>query len=80
VLSTLIVELESSLPPLSSSLKEEVEEPKEECRESLSLSLGSSSSSPSSLLSSSSSNRAPLFKKRFNVKLLSCLLRAFVVF
>jgi hypothetical protein len=80
VLSTLIVELESSPPPLPSPslLKEEVGELKEECEES-SLSL-SSPSSPPSLLSSSLSNRAPLLKKKFNVKLLSLLLRAFLVF
>ena len=80
VLSTLIVELELSSSPSSSPLKEEVEEPKEECKESLSLPLSSSSSSLSSSLSSSSSNRGLLFKKRFNVKLLSLLLRALIVF
>src|SRR5277367_3874274 len=72
VLPTLMVELESSSPPSSSPLKEEVgEEPREEWRESLSRPLGSSPSPPSSSLSSSSSSRGLLFKKRFNVKLLS---------
>jgi hypothetical protein len=70
------------IPPSCSPLPKEVEveELREERKElSLSLLLNCSSSPPPSSSSSSLSNKAPLLRKRFNVKLLSLLLKAFLV-